>query len=187
MFGSGNPGFIAISGHYGRSRVITGNPSVRNEIDSVGFAADWALPLNKRLRLIGEAFIGRNLAGFQGGIFQGYNTEFALPSGAELVPGGVRAIGTRGGWVQIGFTPSTLGDHLSIYSSVGIDDPRNGDLVTVLPRDLRSRNLTFAFNAIYKLTPQFSLGAEYRRFWSTWTLSGRQTSDHINLGVVYNF
>ncbi|HMO79413.1 MAG TPA: hypothetical protein PKD24_01345 [Pyrinomonadaceae bacterium] len=187
MLGTGSPGSVALSGHYGRSRVLIGTPAVRHDIDSVGVAADWALPLHKRLRLTGEAFFGRNLAGSQGGIFQGYNTEFALMSGSDLVPGGVRGIATRGGWIQVGFTPAVLRDRFSLYSSIGIDDPRDRDLVTIVPRDLRTRNLTYAFDAIYKVTPQFSIGAEYRRFWSTWTLSGRRTNNHVNLGAVYSF
>jgi hypothetical protein len=187
-FGAKRPGSIGISGHYGRSRVFTGAASnIKNDIDSVGVALDWNMPLHDRVTLSGEAFFGRNLAGFQGGIFQAYNTEFAYRNGIAVIPGGVRAIGTRGGWAQVGFTPDVFGDRLSLYGSVGIDDPRNRDLFTVVARDLRSRNLAFAFDVIYKFTPQFSIGTEYRRFQTDWTLSGTRRSNHINLSAVYSF
>lgn len=184
---SGRTGSIAVSAHYGRSRVFVGSTNTRYEIDSFGAAADWNIPLLKRLTLAGEAFLGRNLAGFQAGVFQGYNPEFAYRRGNSLVPAGVRAIGTRGGWSQLGFTPSGLKERLSLYASFGIDDPRNVDLTTVVPRDLRSRNLAIAFDAIYKVSPQFSLGAEFRKLQTDWTISGRHNSNHVNLGAVYSF
>ena len=187
VFGTKKPGSIAISGHYGRSRVFTGASGVKNDSDSVGIALDWNLPLHDRLILTGEAFTGRNLAGFQGGIFQGLNAEFAYRQGTTLVPGGVRAIGTRGGWAQLGFTPEAFRDRLTIYGSFGLDDPRNEDLVTFVPRDVRTRNFAAAIEAIYKFTPQFSAGIEFRRFRTDWTLSGRQNSNHVNLAAVYSF
>ncbi|MDM7921438.1 MAG: hypothetical protein QUS14_03980 [Pyrinomonadaceae bacterium] len=186
-FGTKKTATIGFSGHYGRSRVYTGAANTRYEIDSFGVALDWNLPLHERLIIAGEAFVGRNLAGFQGGIFQGYNTEFAYRNGAVVTAAGVRGIGTHGGWTQLGFTPDAFKDRLSLYASLGIDDPRNEDLVTFVSRDLKKRNLAYAFDLIYKFTPQFSIGAEFRRFQTDWTLTGRQRSNHVNLGAVYSF
>ncbi len=186
-FGAKKAGSIGLSGHYGRSRVFAGATNTKYEVDSVGVAADWNFQLHDRVSLAGEAFFGRNLAGFQGGIFQGYNTEFAYRNGSFITAAGVRAIGTSGGWTQIGFTPDVLNDKLSLFGTFGIDDPRNEDLLTFVPRDVRSRNLAFAVDAIYKFTPQFSIGTEFRRFYTDWTLSGRRTSNHINLAAVYMF
>lgn len=187
LFGKKLSGSFGLSGHYGRSRIFTGAASTRYEIDSVGAAIDWNFQAHRRFAVSGEAFFGRNIAGSQSGIFQGYNTEFALVQGTTLVPAGVRAIGTRGGWIQIGFTPPAAGGRLSLYASFGIDDPRNRDLTTTVPRDLRTRNIALAFDAIYKVTPQLSIGAEFRRFQTAWTLSGRQNSNHTNLAAVYSF
>jgi hypothetical protein len=184
---AGKPGTIGVSAHYGRSRVFIGTPLTRYDVDSTGIAADWNVPLSRRVILVGEAFAGKNLAGFQGGIFQGYNPEFAELQGNTLVAAGVRGIRSRGGWAQLGFTPPVAKDRLSFYGSAGIDDPDDRDLVTLVPRDLRRRNLAWAFDAIYKVTPQFSVGFEYRGFNTHWTLSGRRTSNHVNLGAVYNF
>lgn len=187
FFATGKPVTIGVSAHYGRSRVFGGTPLTRYDIDSTGIAADWNIPLSRRIVLVGEAFTGKNLAGFQGGIFQGYNTEFATLQGSTLVAAGVRGIRTRGGWAQLGFTPPVAKDRLSFYGSAGIDDPDDRDLVTLVPRDLRRRNLAWAFDAIYKVTPQFSVGFEYRGFNTHWNLSGRRTSNHVNLGAVYTF
>lgn len=122
--GTKKSGSIGLSGHFGRSRVFTGVTNLKNDIESLGVAFDWNFPLAERLTFSGEAFLGRNLGGFQAGVFQGYNNDFAYRVGTILVPGGVRAIGTCGGWLQIGFTPKTLQNRLGVYGSFGIDDPR---------------------------------------------------------------
>ncbi len=186
-FGTKKAGSIGLSGHYGRSRVFTGSTNIRNDIDSDGIALDWSFPISTRISVLGEAFTGENLGGFQGGVFQSYNSDFARRVGSTLVPGGVKSIKTRGGWVQIGVTPPVINDRLSIYGSIGIDDPDNNDLVSVSHRDWRTRNFAFAANASYRFTPNFSVGAEFRRFQTNYFYSGRQNSNHVNLGASYSF
>jgi hypothetical protein len=181
-------GTVGLSGHFGQSRVFTGVAGdIANGIDSAGVALDWNIPLHDRLTVTGEGFFGRNLGGFQAGIFQGYNNDFAYRGGTTLVAGGVRAIGTRGGWAQIGFTPDAFGNNLTIYSSIGLDDPHDEDLVSRTPRDFRKRNLATAANLIYKFTPQLQIGAEFRRFWTQNSLTGRRTANHTNLALAYTF
>ncbi len=186
-FGSKKVGTIGLAGHYGRSRVFTGANNVRNDIESVGLATDWNLPLAKRLSLTGEAFFGRNLGGFQSGIFQSYNNDFAFRQGVASTAGGVRSIGTRGGWAQLAFTPAVLKDRLGIYGTFGIDDPNDSDLTSISHRDWRTKNVAFAAEMIYKWTPQFSLGLEFRRFQTTYLFSQRQYANHVNLGASYSF
>jgi hypothetical protein len=185
LLGTKKPGTFGISAHYGRSRIVIG--STKNEIDSIGFAADWNLPLHKRISFTGEAFFGRNLAGFQAGVFQNYVPDFAYQRGNQVVPGGVRGIGTRGGWMQLGFTPSITNDRLTVFGSIGIDDPRDEDLNSVSRTNYRKQNTVFALNAIYKLSPQLSIGAEYRRFATLYFINGRRTAEHINLSGAFSF
>lgn len=185
-WGTKRSGSIGLSGHFGRSSLFVGS-SVEQDVDSVGLALDWNFPLHTRVSFAGEAFSGRNLGGFQAGVFQSVNTEFAFRSGSSVTPAGARAIGTRGGWLQVGFTPDLFRDRWSIYGSVGIDDPRNEDLTSISRANFRARNLAYAFNTIYKVTPQFSLGAEFRRFQTTYFITGRRSSEHVNLGAVYSF
>ena len=185
--GTKKAGTIALSAHYGQSRVFTGATNVRNDIDSVGAALDWNFPLAKRVSLAGEAFFGRNLGGFQSGIFQSYNNDFAYRQGNSLVAGGVRSIGTRGGWIQLGITPKLANDRLGLYASIGLDDPNDLDLVSISTRDWRTRNLAYAFDAIYKVTPQLSIGAELRTFRTNYFISGVQNTNHVNLGAAFTF
>ena len=73
-FGSGKPGAIGVSGHYGQSQVTTTGGTAK-DLDSTGGAVDWSWPLGKHVLLSGEGFLGENLAGFQAGVFQGYNPD----------------------------------------------------------------------------------------------------------------
>jgi hypothetical protein len=187
-FGTKKAGTIGFSAQYGRSRATaTTAPLVDYDIDSYGFAADWNFPFHKRLAWSGEVFLGQNLGGFQAGVFQSYNTDYAVRQGAGLVARGVRGIRTRGGWAQIGFTPKTKGDKLALYASVGIDDPNNEDLVNTRNRDFRSRNLAWALDAIYKINPNFQIGIEFRQLNTTYTVTGRRRANHVNLGAAYSF
>lgn len=188
FFGTKKSGSVGLSGHYGRSKVFTGaTGNIENDIDSLGVALDWNFPLAERLSLSGEAFFGRNLGGFQAGVFQSYNNDFAFRNGTLLTAGGVRSIGTRGGWMQLGFTPDGLENRLSLYGSIGIDDPTDEDLISRTPRDFRRQNFSFAFDAIYKFTTQFQIGGEFRRLQTLYVLSGRRNANHFNLSAAYSF
>lgn len=187
FFNAKKAGTVGLAAHYGRSKVFTGATNIENDIDSVGVALDWNMPLAERLSFAGEAFFGRNLGGFQGGVFQSYNNDFAYRNGTSLIAGGVRAIGTRGGWMQIGLTPAVRGNRLGLYASIGADDPTDADLVSRTPRDFRRQNFSYALDAIYKFTPQFQIGAEFRHLQTLYQLSGRRTADHINLSAAYSF
>jgi hypothetical protein len=178
------PGSIGLSGQYGRARV--GNTPGNNMIDATGVALDWNFPLASRVTLAGEAFTGRDLAGFQSGVFQGFNPDFAYRQGVVIISGGPRAIGTRGGWAQLGFTPPDM-DSVTLYATFGQDDPRDEDLASVSRRDWRLRNQSFAFSLLYKLSPQFTWGVEFRRFETDYLLSGRQNANHLNLGAAFSF
>lgn len=183
--GTKKNGSVGFSAQYGRARVA--NTAGNNKIDSVGVAADWNFPLVARLTVNGEAFFGRNLAGFQAGVFQGFNPDSARRNGTTLVATGPRAIGTRGGWLQLGYTPNLMSDRLTLYGSYGLDDPRDGDLISVSKRDWRLRNQAFAFNFLYKFTPQLSWGFEFRRLETLYLQSGKQTANHLNLGAAFTF
>ena len=137
------------------------------------------MPLGKRVTWAGEAFWGRNLAGFQGVIFQTFVPDFAYHVGNTLVPGGPRAPETRGGWTQFGLTPPIWKDRLTIYGSLALDDPVDKDFVSVSRRDSRIRNLSYALSLMYKLSPQWSWGIEYRRLETSHIVSGRQNNNHL--------
>lgn len=183
-FGLGHPATFGASAHYGRARVVTS--AGNQDSDSVGASVDWNLPVVSRVTLLGEAFFGRNLAGFQGGVFQGINTDFAYRRGAGLVAGGPRAIGTRGGWAQLAWTPPSL-KKTTFYGSLGLDVPRRNDLASLAAHDWRLRNQALALGFLHKPIPQLFWGVEYRRLETRYLLSGRTDDHHVNAGVAVSF
>lgn len=180
-------GSLGISGHLGRLAAFALPLNARYTDESWGIAGDWNLPFSDIVAVTGEAFIGQGLGGFQGGVFQTLNTDFATVQGDPATAAGIRAIGTRGGWLQLAITPRTKGNKLGFYGTVGIDDPDDSDLRSVASRDWRMRNLAFASEVIYKFTPQFQMGFEVRRFDTRYRLSRRRTAEHLNLAFAYSF
>jgi len=67
--------------HFGRSSVYLGSGGVRYDLNSWGVAADWGMPFSDVTAVTGEAFAGQDLGGFQAGVFQGVNTDFAFLPG----------------------------------------------------------------------------------------------------------
>jgi hypothetical protein len=169
------PASIGVSGQYGRARQIS--TTADRTIDSRGVAVDWSLPIVSRLSLSGEAFSGRNLAGFQAGVFQGVNPDSAAD-------GGARSIETRGGWAQL---VGTINPRLNVMATYGLDDPDADSLASVSKHDWRVRNTAMAIGFIHKLSPQLSWGIEDRRIVTHFALSGRHTTNHVNLAATFTF
>lgn len=179
--GSKRTGNIGISVHYGRARVA------KERINSDGLALDWSTPLSRDLTLSGEAFIGEDLAGFQSGIFQGFNPDAIVRREGMPPSTRAKAIGTRGGWVQLGWTLPALSERATLYASFGLDDPRDRDLRSASPRDWRTRNVGGAINLIYKISPQLSWGIEFRRLETNYLISGKQRVNHLNAATIFSF
>jgi hypothetical protein len=169
------PAAVGVSGQYGRARVVT--PTADRTIDVRAVALDWTLPLVSRLSLAGEAFSGRNLAGFQAGVFQGVNPDSAPNAQPE-------SIETRGGWAQL---VATVNPSLTVQATYGLDDPKDDTLRSVSRRDWRVRNTAAAFGFTHKLSQQLSWGIEDRRTVTQFSLSGRHTTNHVNLAATFTF
>ena len=114
-------------------------------------------------------------------------SAFAYRRGAAWVAGGPRAVGTRGGWAQLGVTPTIMQNKLSFYATFGQDDPRDADLINLARRDARARNQAYTLSSIYKWSTQWSWGLEWRRTKTTYLQSGRQLNNHLNLSAAYTF
>lgn len=180
-FGSGKPGAVGISGHYGRSQVTPTGGSAK-DLDSTGGALDLSLPLGKYVVIAGEAFAGKNLAGFQAAVFQGINPDAVTSSTAAGTP---EAIATKGGWAQVGVTPGL--SKVSLLAAYGIDDPDDADLKSVTKRNWRTRNQVVALAVQYKASAQLSLGIEYRVLETEFLQSAKQKDRHLNLAAVMTF
>lgn len=191
FLGSGKPLTVGLSAHYGRSRVTpTAGSAV--DLDSSAGAIDWSVPVGRHVVLAGEAFSGRQLAGFQAGAFQGINPDaVAGPpeegSGAGSTgsqASGPAAIEATGGWGQIVAGP--FASRWSLSASYGIDDPADGDLQSATARPWRLRNQVVAAGVSCKASAQLSFGLEYRAI-ETRLATGSRKDRHLNLAAVLSF
>jgi hypothetical protein len=187
-WGEKKAGVLAIAGHVGRSRVVQGSSHV--DVDSTAASVDLNVPIGAHVTLAGEGFVGKNLAGFQGGIFQGINPDFGVPPAtgtATGTPTGTPAgIETKGGWLQLGIRPPGL-DKGTFYLGVGADDPDDDGLVSVTKRDWRLQTRTADASFIYKVTPQLSFGGEVRHSETKLLQTGKQKNTQVNLAMGLSF
>ena len=143
---------VGAAGHYGRERIGTDRT-----IESWAFAADYAVPVHRRVIWRGEAFAGSNLVPFQGGVLQGLAV---LQPVATAPPTKFNRIGAGGGWTEL-ILKATEDNKNVVYAGVGLDDPRDRHL---LPGSGRSQN-RFAWASYFrKLTDEVTLATE----WSNW-------------------
>jgi hypothetical protein len=172
---NGQDATLAVSGHYGRGKnfAAVNNANLIVPVDSWGVALDYTLPFTRWFNLSGEAFTGRELGIYSVTLGEGVGT-----------PGGIGGHGveSHGGWAQAQFNftkqwQSNLG--------YGIETPKAAEL----PVGNRWRNQTYMGNLIYKLTPNVSLAAEYRRILTDYRNqpSSNERGDHVNLAVGYIF
>ena len=172
---NGQDATLAVSGHYGRGKnfAAVNNANLIVPVDSWGVALDYTLPFTRWFNLSGEAFTGRELGIYSVTLGEGVGT-----------PGGIGGHGVEnhGGWAQAQFNftkqwQSNLG--------YGIETPKAAEL----PVGNRWRNQTYMGNLIYKLTPNVSLAAEYRRILTDYRNqpSSNERGDHVNLAVGYIF
>ena len=184
-YGTGKPASFGVSGHYGRAKVLGTAGASDATVDSAAASADFSLPLGGRVSLAAEGFAGKNLAGFQAGVFQGLNPDYGVagPSGITLV--GPQSIETKGGWAQLAAT--AVPGHLSFYGTYGVDDPKDADLVSVSKTNWRSRNRSYALSFIHKVTPQASWGIEVRRIDTRFLETGSKRDTQVNLATTLEF
>lgn len=150
-----------------------GTEPVALNFESWGVAADFALPVAKRLSLTGEAYGGHALGIFSGGISQTL---------AAVGEAGDRGIGSRGGWMQ---AQITLAKKWQSNTAYGIDSPDLRNLIT----GSRAKNQSYMSNIMYFLSPNVTLSAEWRRFLTNYRFQQllNNIGDQYNLAAAYTF
>jgi transglutaminase-like putative cysteine protease len=115
--------------------------------DSSLLGVDWSFGLTSVLDVRGEAWTGKNLSDFRGGITQGVNST----TGSE--------ISSSGGWVELGFNANPA---YRIAFGYSVDDPDNDDV----PAGGRTKNSAFFVHNQWQLGSGLELGANYL-YWVT--------------------
>jgi len=87
------PATVGVSGHYAREEYDTNPTGSHNNIDSWSANFDMSVPITEKLKISGEAFRGKALGAYFGGIGQSLN----ITNG--------RGINSHGGWVAASIGP----------------------------------------------------------------------------------
>jgi hypothetical protein len=155
---------------------VTGFRDDGRDVHVEGSAIDLRIALGSKFELSGEAFTGRNLSGYLGGIGQGLNNN-----GEE--------IGSTGMWVQLG---ARLTDAVTLNVGYHFDDPDRDDLTGQVAdpdaspaidyTDNRDRNTCVFVNLRKKLDRDIEIGIEYST-WRTLYWDGSSSSEEGNSRV----
>jgi hypothetical protein len=166
---------VGVSGHWGAAKNTgsIGGISTTRSFDSWGVAADYNLPVSGFVNISGEAYTGRALGVFSGGI-----SQTVLPLGQP----GDGGVGTRGGWLQVQLNPTKKWQSNTAY---GIDAP----VLRNLPTGSRSKNQSYMSNIVYRVSPNLAFALEWRRFLTNYRSqpAANNVGDHINLAAAYTF
>jgi hypothetical protein len=157
---------LGLWGHFVRTEV--GTPIAGEDtFDGHSLGLDLELPLGSRAVVRGEAWTGRTLSDFRGGIGQAVNRT----TGEEIA--------SQGGWAELG---ADLTPAYTIAVGYTIEVPEEDDL----PSGARSRNGAWFVTNRFTARPVV-IGADYLR-WKTDYLGGAEGTDNrVNVYVTYSF
>jgi hypothetical protein len=158
---------VGVSGHYAWEETIK-PVAGRDEFRSQSLGLDYAIPFHERLTVRGEAWFGRNLSDFRGGVGQGINTVL----GTE--------IRSRGGWAELGLKVNKV---YLIYPGYTIDDPKDRDV----PAQGRVKNRAWYIVNRFKLSGPFLVGIDYLRWTTDYKGLERGVANRFNLYLQYDF
>jgi hypothetical protein len=153
---SGEIARLGISGHAARSRLPDGTSQ-----SAASISAHIYLPLSRKGIVLGEGYLGTNLAEIGGGLGHAVN---------PVTREGVRGLG---GWLELALLPTTR-HMLSIGTS--IDVARGDDL---MPGD-RERNGTVYGVLRYKPRPAIQLGLEHLYWKTEYKDASRGVANRVN-------
>ncbi|MFP4106246.1 MAG: DcaP family trimeric outer membrane transporter [Phycisphaerae bacterium] len=159
---------VGISGHWGREELDTDAMDNHELYDTWSVVLDAYVPITDWLSVKGEAFTGRNLDAYLGGIGQGVNTTLD------------REVDSCGGWGAVSLGPW---DKWRFNIGAGVDTVDKGDVNA----GARTTNRVIFGNAIYSLSENASWGFEMSH-WHT-EFKGLDNGDSLRFqsSFIYKF
>jgi hypothetical protein len=154
---------VGLSGHAGRETAPDGK-----RVESSSLAAHAFLPIARKFVILGEGFVGQNLADVGGGIGQGVDVMTDKP------------IHSAGGWAELALLPT---DHHLFAVGSSIDTARAED---VEPGE-RTRNTTVYGVIRYKPKAAVQLGLEYLHWYTHYKemTSGQANRFDLHFSVFF--
>ncbi|NVB78944.1 MAG: hypothetical protein HOV81_11150 [Kofleriaceae bacterium] len=175
----GKPFELGVSGHIGNRKIpfTGGEESLRNG----AIAVDLTLPLPARFKLKGEAFWGKGLDAFFGGINQGIVHTTDAAGDITSIGGSIETVGAWGqaSWAAL--------DILTFYGGGGFDDPDNEDLLDEPAPTNRTLNVAGYGEISFELARGIALWFEYDYMRTTYEAAPSVTTHVVSLTGALTF
>ena len=168
--GKGKKAVIGFGGFYGW-REIDDNPSkgIRSDhYQPFALCLDLQCPLCAGFSFLGEAFYGRGLDAYRGGIFQSYDTVLR------------KVIHAQGCWGNLVWKASKA---WRFVLGAGVDDPDDSDLSSTR----RSRNLSIFGNVVYSFYKGISAGLEVDRMRTDYENRDNRVNYRVQTMLMWKF
>jgi hypothetical protein len=151
--------------------------SSTTRVHSWAVTADWQIPLFKRIDISGEAYRGRALGGFGGGVYKDILTGLDSITGLTRITG----VDAVGGWsqVKVRFSPT-----IETNAAWGMDNAFSSNFDGLVlstetsPLELNARNSSVIGNLIFRPKTYLIFSPEYRRLQS-WRYTGPASTANI--------
>jgi len=142
------PANIGIGGFIGWREVGEGGSlSDEEKYTSHAICLDFTLPITKDITVLGEAWMGKAMDGYRGGVWQSYT----------VCEGELETISAKGGFLNVMWKPHKL---WRVVVGHGFDDPDDDDFCD---NEGRYRNSTTFVNVMYKFYKSATVAIEYDR------------------------
>jgi hypothetical protein len=165
---SSKPTKFSIGGQIGTETVDSAAAQDVKDYDSNLIVAGILFPLTDKFAVQGNAWTGKNLDGWLGGIGQGVNTALKT------------SIAAKGGWVQAVFNPT---DKWNVNLGYGFDNPDDADL----SNGGRTENKRIFTSVFYRLTKAVTLATEYSVIATDYKGAKDATDNRIQFTTKYQF
>ncbi len=157
---------FGLSGHYGEEEMNW--DTIERELKSWSINLDFDIPFSNQISLKGEAFVGRNIDDYFGGILQGVN----------VVAGeGIKAMG---GWAQVRYQPD---QEWQIHAGFGLDNPSD----KYLNPGMRAKNRFVYLNGVFEVIPSVTVGLEYSHWETEYKEMSSGTDNRIQTSFIYSW
>ena len=157
---------FGLSGHYGEEE--TNWETIERALKSWSINLDFDIPLTDQISLKGEAFLGRNLDDYFGGILQGVNV---------VAREGIKAMG---GWGQVRYQPA---QQWQVHAGFGLDNPSD----EYLNPGMREKNTFIYINGLFEIIPSMTVGLEYSHWETEYKEMNRGTDNRIQASFIYSW
>ncbi len=166
------PASIGIGGFVGWREVGEGG-SFSDDEDYTAHAIclDFVLPITKEITVLGEAWMGKAMDGYRGGVWQSY----------VACDGELETIEAKGAFLNVMWKPHKL---WRVVVGCGIDDPSDDDFCG---NDGRYRNATHFANVMYKFYKSATVALEYERMSTDYRDFDDRKNDRIQISFMLKF